>query len=79
MNLRVRKWGNSLAIRLPKDVARPLQLEEGTTLQLEVVDGNLLFTPERGKRTLDQLLAGVTPETIHSETDWGDPRAAEIW
>lgn len=79
MLLRLKKWGNSLAIRLPKDVVQPLQLQEGTPLVLEVVGGNMLLKPERRKRTLDELLKGVTPETIHGETDWDEPQGREVW
>ena len=79
MLLHLKKWGNSLAIRLPKDVVQPLELREGTSFVLEIVEGNLLLKPERRKRSLDELLRGVTPETVHGELDWGEPQGSESW
>ncbi|MEX2541347.1 MAG: AbrB/MazE/SpoVT family DNA-binding domain-containing protein [Trueperaceae bacterium] len=79
MRLSVKKWGNSLAIRLPVDIARPLDLEEGSVLELEVANGMLMFSPENRKRTLAELLQGVTPETVHPEVDWGGALGSEIW
>ncbi|MDB5468894.1 MAG: AbrB family transcriptional regulator [Caulobacter sp.] len=34
--MRVAKWGNSLAVRLPADVAKALDLKEGDDVTLEV-------------------------------------------
>lgn len=77
MNAEIRKWGNSLAVRVPRDVARTLGLQEGTAVTLDLVDGALILRP-RGP-TLDQLLEGVTPDTVGGELDWGDPAGQETW
>ena len=85
MNSQVKKWGNSLAVRLPRELVSSLGLTDGTPVQLEVTeDGELLLRPARSRRrpgapSLDTLLEGVTPETIHREVDWGEPRGAEVW
>jgi antitoxin MazE len=79
----IKKWGNSLAVRLPKDVTQSLHLHDGSPVELEIKDGALVIRPrqrpQRGNVTLDQLLTGVTPASIHHDTDWGEPVGGEVW
>ncbi|MBC7823032.1 MAG: hypothetical protein H7126_03995 [Candidatus Parcubacteria bacterium] len=57
-------------------IANALNITPGTELQFEIVDGNILLKPQTHPQyTLDELLEGITPETIHSEIDWGNPVA----
>ena len=78
MKSTVKRWGNSLAVRLPKDLAQTLEIGEGSTLTLEIVEGGLLLR-RSSKLELEALLEGVTRETIHAETDWGEPVGREAW
>jgi antitoxin MazE len=77
----LKKWGNSLALRIPAPIARQLNLTENTPVDCAVMDGNLVISPVTEPRpySLDQLLNGVTPENIHGETDVGAPVGQEIW
>jgi antitoxin MazE len=77
---KVKKWGNSLAIRIPLGVAQNLGLAIDSNVQI-TSDGNIAtLKPEKQhKVTLDELLDKVTPENIHSEFDWGKPVGKEIW
>lgn len=79
--LAVRKWGNSLALRIPAHLARQLNLMENTPVECAVLDGSLVVSPvtEGQPYSLDELLARVTPENIHSETNLGAPAGKEIW
>lgn len=83
MKADIRKWGNSLAVRLPRDLARTLGLTEGSTVELELVDGGAMIRPVQKRRprarSLDELLEGVTPDVVHDEVDWGEPRGNEAW
>jgi antitoxin MazE len=79
MQVQVGKWGNSLAIRIPGVLAKALGLREGTDLDVALVNGGLLMRPRVGKCTLDELLARVTAENLHCETDWGLAVGAEAW
>lgn len=82
MKATVRNWGNSLAIRIPRDYASTLHLEEGSNVRLELTDQGLLIVPsrrERRKLNLAELLVGVTPELVGGEKDWGEPRGHEVW
>lgn len=80
--MRLRKlarWGNGMAIRIPKALARDANLQEGDTLSLAVRSGAIIVKPVKKKPSLDDLLAKVTPENIHAEVDWGKPEGKEVW
>ena len=73
----LRKWGNSLAVRIPAPLARQLNLTENTPVACAVMDGSLVISPVTGPRSysLDQLLDRGTPENIHGDfrNSKGDP------
>ncbi len=80
MRLQLTKWGNSLAVRLPKNVLDTVKMREGDILELQVVDdGSLIIKPAAKKYDLADLVAGITAENRHSETDWGNPAGGEEW
>jgi antitoxin MazE len=79
MKSRMSKWGNSLAIRIPKIVGTDLDLVEGAEVELAVVDGSIIITPVSSKYELEELVRGITAENRHTETDWGAPRGDEVW
>jgi antitoxin MazE len=69
-----------LAVRIPNTYARDLDLREGVDLDIAVVAGGILLRPSRPPRyTLDELVARITPENVHGETDWGEPVGREAW
>ncbi len=74
------KWGNSLAMRIPKAVAEKAKLRRGDRLQILVSkQGAVEIRSLRPKPTLSQLVKGITGENRHRETDWGTPRGNELW
>ena len=75
----VAKWGNSLAIRIPKNVAEKIDLQEGSSISITVNDNNIIITPEAPKYTLEELLAGANSEDFDGEYDWGEAVGEEIW
>ena len=79
MQTQVRKWGDSLAVRIPEPYAEGLHLEEGMELEVSLVDGGLLLRPHRKEYTLEELLERITPENVHGETDWGPAGGRESW
>jgi antitoxin MazE len=80
MKVQVQKWGNSLALRIPKSFAVESSIEQGTLVDVSVVEGKLVVAPiaER-KYTLEELLASVTKRNIHSEIDTGSSVGKESW
>ena len=79
----LRKWGNSIGLRIPTGLMAELNWSENSTVDLRVEDGKLIVSPKQQRRkwkySLDELLAGVTEENIHPETDWGTPVGDEVW
>ena len=80
MEMRIKKWGNSLALRIPQAFAAEAGLAQDTPVEMTLEGGRLVITPVVGsKPRLDDLLAGITPDNIHKEIDTGDPMGNEIW
>ena len=80
MRMKVQKWGDSLAVRIPKALAEAAGLEFGSEVELRVEDGCLKIYPPRAPRyTLEALVAQITPENRHEEWDIGPPVGKEIW
>lgn len=73
----VQKWGNSLGVRIPKALAVKAGLDEGTEIEIDVEDGQLVIKPRA--QTLDELLSQVTSDNLHSEVESGAPKGREIW
>jgi antitoxin MazE len=80
MRTQIQKWGNSLALRIPKSFATESNIAEGSVVNLSVVEGKLIIEPaSEPTYTLDELLAGVTKGNIHAEVDTGSPVGKEVW
>jgi antitoxin MazE len=77
--MRVTRWGNSLAVRIPKALAEQTDLREGSEVELRVIDGALTVRPRAPSYDLEELLAQITPENRHDEVDWGEPQGKEAW
>ena len=80
MQTKVQKWGNSLGVRIPRGLAEEVGLGAGTEVSLTVKDGELVLRPSLPSQLrLADLLAGVTPENIHTSVDTGDAVGAEAF
>ncbi|HOX19899.1 MAG TPA: AbrB/MazE/SpoVT family DNA-binding domain-containing protein [Gemmatimonadales bacterium] len=79
MRTRISKWGNSLAIRLPKPFMDELGLGEGAEVEITLRDGQLVLSAAGREYALKELVDGITAENRHQETDWGRPRGREVW
>ena len=80
MQVRVQKWGNSLAIRIPKPLAEDAKVEEGTVLNLVVSEGKVVATPvKKSKQSLKQMLANVSRKNLHAEIESDAPVGREVW
>ena len=71
MQVQITRWGNSLGLRVPKDVAARLGLKAGARVDIAVEDGRIVISLERPMYRLDELLVGMTPATMHEAFDWG--------
>jgi len=80
MLTKVQKWGNSLALRIPKAFALDARLENDSVVEVSWVDGQIVIKPVSTPAwTLEQFLAGVTSTNIHHETDTGEAVGNEVW
>jgi antitoxin MazE len=80
MRTRVQKWGNSLAMRIPKSFADEVGLEKDSSVELSLQDGKLVVSPVAAPGpSLSELLAGVTDANIHQEEDFGPAVGDEAW
>jgi antitoxin MazE len=75
----IAKWGNSLALRLPKAVTEQAQLEEGDTVSISVKEGSIVLEPSRPRFSLDELVSRITPKNRHEETRTSRRVGREIW
>jgi antitoxin MazE len=78
------KWGNSLAVRIPKSVAEALKVSAGKHAEVGIENGALVLRPIvkpqcKKTYTLEELLKGMTRENVPQEVDWGEPRGNEVW
>ena len=80
MKTRVKKWGNSLALRVPRAFAAEVGLEPDVDVEMTVVEGSLGVTSvARGGARLAGLLARVTEENLHEVIDSGAAAGNEAW
>ena len=80
MRAQVKKWGNSLALRIPKALAEEAGLDSGSNVELIVENGHLCVIPvKRPRYTLEELVAQITPENRHGEIDTGPAVGKEVW
>jgi antitoxin MazE len=76
----IKKWGNSLALRIPKPLADEVGLAEDSAVDLLLEEGKLVIVPATASRyTLESLLADVTVENLHDEVDTGVAMGGEAW
>jgi antitoxin MazE len=80
METRIQKWGNSLALRIPQAFAAEAGLSQDSPVALTLEEGRLVIKPiSTSTFTLEDLLAGVTPDNLHGEINTGAPVGKEAW
>ena len=80
MKTRIQKWGNSLALRIPRACAAEAEITQETLVEVWVENGALMVRPLLPSRTtLADLLEGVTDDNLHRETDFGPAIGSETW
>ncbi|HUT66243.1 MAG TPA: AbrB/MazE/SpoVT family DNA-binding domain-containing protein [Spirochaetota bacterium] len=79
MKTKISKWGNSLALRIPKAIAEDSHLSIGSAVDLSVQSNALVVKSIDEKYTLGDLVSKINDENIHDETDTGEPTGQEVW
>ena len=76
----LQKWGNSLALRIPRTVAAEIAVGAGQAVDVQVSKGRIVVAPVTKKRyELSDLVSGMTAKNRHTEVDSGKPRGRESW
>jgi antitoxin MazE len=79
MTTKVKRWGNSLAIRIPHGIATELMLTENSTIDLHAENGRIVVKPSKRPRyRLEDLVAQITPENLHGEWNTGPAVGNEV-
>lgn len=80
MKVQIQRWGNSLALRIPKSFAIESKIEQGSVVEVSLDGGRIVVEPVAEEEyTLEELLAGVTKRNIHAEVDTGGATGKEVW
>jgi antitoxin MazE len=79
MKVRIQQLGDGLALLIPPEVASQTGFADNAEVEITVENGALVArSMDKRRPTLDELLAGITDENIHPETDFGPPVGKEI-
>lgn len=80
MQSRIQKWGNSLALRIPKSFAQEIGLDRDVPVNVSLEDGRLIVAPvTEPPITLERLLEQIREDNIHHEVDTGPAVGEEVW
>lgn len=82
MRVALKKWGNSVSVRIPAAVMREFNLSVDQEVDLRAEDGRLLIEPirdEKPRYSLDELVDGIRPDNLHEAVDFGAPVGKEVW
>ena len=79
MTTKLQKWGNSLGVRIPKDIIKKAKLKDGKVVSITNVGDSIIITSFKKKETLNDLTSKITPENRHEETYWGPAVGNEVW
>ena len=80
MQAHIQKWGNSLAVRIPKTFADEVGLTNDSAVEITIRNGEIVITPKPAQQyQLDDLLSQITDDNLHGEVDMGDAVGKEVW
>lgn len=75
----IQKWGNSQAVRLPKDILEEANLQENDKVQIKVQDGNVIIIPDKKRKTLKERIAEYKGDYECNEWNTDRPSGNEVW
>jgi len=79
MRVVIQKWGNSLAVRVPRAFASETGIIEGSEVEITLDDGGIFIHPAAPRYRLEDLVAGITPDNMHGEVNPGASVGGEAW
>lgn len=80
MEVIVKKWGNSAAVRIPAAIMAAAHVDLDQSVDVREEQGRIVIEPLRRKEyKLDDLLGGITSSNLHKPVDTGAPVGKEVW
>lgn len=79
MKTKIQKWGNSLGVRLPKNITEQKALKEGTGVSIVLKNNQIVIEPVAEEMTLASLVSDISEQNVHTETEWSDAQGNEVW
>jgi len=79
LEIQIKKWGNSLGIRIPQAIANQINIKEGSKINLVLNKNKIELIPTISEYRLDDLIALINESNIHNEISTGEARGNEIW
>ena len=80
MEVIVKKWGNSAAVRIPAAIMAAAHVALDQPVEVREEQGRIIIEPIRRKEfKLDELLGGITGKNLHGAIDTGAPVGKEVW
>jgi antitoxin MazE len=76
----IRKWGNSLGVRIPKSYSVQAGITEGSAIEINIEGDKITIVPiQKDEKNLGELLSMVSEENIHYEIETDGPVGKEVW
>lgn len=80
MRIKIQKWGNSLALRIPKAFAFQSKIIEDEYVELILEKNKIIIEPVKKKKySLKELVTGINKDNLHNEIDFGEQVGNEYW
>lgn len=80
MTTKIQRWGNSLALRIPKSFAQDIHIGNGAVVNLSITRGRLVIEPSAPpKYVLSELLKNISKNNLHPEISIGKAMGREAW
>lgn len=80
MEVIVKKWGNSAAVRIPSAIMAAARVELEQSVEVREEQGRIVIEPVRRKTySIDDLIGGITARNMHELVETGAPAGKEIW
>lgn len=81
MTVQIKKWGNSLALRISKDIAENFRLSDGSLVDVISEKNEIIIRPAKPseKYILTDVLKKITVDNLHSPVEWGASVGKEVW
>ena len=75
----IKKWGNSLGIRIPANLLKEYDMSDGTTIEFIPKKEGIVLVPRNKEERLDQMLAKIDDSNLHRDDAFEEREGNEIW